>query len=88
MKVQVHLYGTLRRFSQPQTPGLWLGEVSQRISIRELIKQIGATEREVAVASINGQACPFEVEIPEGAKVILVIKGDEKSYESLYPMTF
>jgi sulfur carrier protein ThiS len=72
MKVQVHLYGTLRRFSQPQTPGLWLGDVPSGATIRDLITQIGTSEREVAVASINGKACPFEVEIPEGAKVILV----------------
>jgi len=72
MKVQVDLYGTLRRFSQPQTPGLWLGELFQGASIHDLIEKIGTSEREVAVASINGHVCPFDTKIPDGAKVILV----------------
>ncbi len=72
MKVSVHLYGTLRRFSQPQTPGLWSGELPQGANIQDVMNAIGTTEREVAVASINGKVCPFNTEIPEKAKVILV----------------
>ena len=72
MKIHAHLYGTLRRFSQPATPGMWQGELPEGTTIRALIRQIGASEREVAVVSINGNARPFETEIPEGAKIVLV----------------
>ncbi len=72
MKVHVHLYGTLRRFSQSQTPGLWSGELPQGANLQDLMKAIGTTEREVAAASIHGKPCSFDTEIPEKAEVILV----------------
>ncbi len=72
MKICVHLYGTLRRFSLPHTPGLWVGELHQNANIRDLMERIGTTQREVAVASINGQASAFDTPIPENAKIILV----------------
>jgi sulfur carrier protein ThiS len=72
MKIRAHLYGTLRRFSQPGTPGMWQGEFPTGTTMLELIRQIGASEREVAVASINGNVCALETQIPEEAKIVLV----------------
>ena len=72
MKVQVKLYGSLSRFSQPETPGVWLGEVPMGWSLRDLMHRIGIPEKEVWIGAINGSACPLETEIPEGANVTLV----------------
>ena len=72
MKIQVHLYGTLRRFSDPETPGIWSGELPLKTTIRDLMDAIGTSEQEVSAAAINGTTFSFDTEIPEGAKVILV----------------
>ncbi len=72
MQVRVKLYGTLRRLSARETPGLWQGEVPPGTRIEELIHLLGTKPGEVYTAAINGQACPFETEIPDAAEVILV----------------
>jgi sulfur carrier protein ThiS len=72
LKVQVHLYGTLRRFSDPDTPGIWSGELPSHATIRDLLKAIGTSDQEVSAAAINGKTCPFETRIPEGQKIVLV----------------
>jgi sulfur carrier protein ThiS len=71
-KRRVKLYGTLRRLACPGIEGLWQGELPKGTSIKELIVHLGTKPEEVAVASINGAACPFETEIPDNAEVILV----------------
>lgn len=70
--INVKLYGTLRRLSQKDTPGLWQGELLPKSNIYDLIAIIGTTPLEVAAACINGDVCPFDAEIPDGAEVILV----------------
>ena len=72
MKVHVHLYGTLRRFCDPETPGIWSGELPSDATSRDLLEAIGTTDREVAAASINGKTCPFDTQISEGLKIVLV----------------
>jgi sulfur carrier protein ThiS len=72
MFVTVKLYGTLRRLSLPETPGLWKGEVPAGINVRELINFLGTREGEVANAAINGEVCPLDTLVPENAVVILV----------------
>ena len=72
MQLVVKLFGTLRRFSDHATPGLWQGEVPPGINILELISLLGTTDREVAAAAIDGKVMPLETEIPEGAVVTLV----------------
>ncbi len=71
MHVRVRLFGSLRRLSQPQTQGLWQGEVPLGTTIEELILMLGTVPGEVYVASINGQLVDFESAIPDGAEVIL-----------------
>jgi molybdopterin converting factor small subunit len=72
MKISVRLYGTLRRLAQEGTPGLWEGDVPRDTSVLELISLLGTKPAEVANAVINGEVCPLESRIPEGAEVILV----------------
>jgi hypothetical protein len=72
VEIQVKLYGSLSRFSQPGSPGVWLGEIPIGWSLRDLIHYIGIPEKEIWIAAINGKACPFETEIPMGAKITLV----------------
>jgi sulfur carrier protein ThiS len=72
MKVHVHLYGTLRRFSDPDTPGIWSGELPSQATIRDLLQVIGTSDREVSAAAINGKTCPFDTQLSEGLKIVLV----------------
>ena len=73
MFVRVKLYGTLRRLSQPGTPGLWQGEIASGTRIIDLITLIGSSEREVSAASIDGTVRPFETEIPDGVTDIVLV---------------
>jgi hypothetical protein len=72
MYVKVKLFGTLRRLSQPATPGLWQGEIPAGCHISELVALLGTKEAELAAASINNQPAPFDAVIPPDAVVILV----------------
>jgi sulfur carrier protein ThiS len=72
MKVQVKLYGSLRRLSQKETPGLWQGELPPGTRIRDLIPILGTREAEVAAAAVDGQVCPLDLEIREGMTITLV----------------
>jgi sulfur carrier protein ThiS len=72
MEIQINLYGSLQRFSQPETPGMWQGDIPTDSKLRDLIARIGIPEKEIWIAAINGAACPFDAEIPEGAKVTIV----------------
>lgn len=71
MYVRVRLYGALRRLSQPETRGLWQGEIPPGTTIEALIRLLGTQPGEVYVASIDGQLHPFDAEVPDGAEVIL-----------------
>lgn len=72
MKVEVKLYGTLRRFSQSGTPGRWVGELPKGSSITDLIAHFGTQKAEVAVAAINDQVVDFSATIPPNSTIILV----------------
>ena len=72
MHITVKLFGTLRRLSQPETPGLWQGELSDGTTLRELVLLLGTQVEEVAAAAVNGTVLPLESTIPDGAVVMLV----------------
>ena len=72
MLIEVKLYGTLRRLSNKETPGLWQGEVPAGIRIYDLIRILGTKEAEVAAAAMNGEPCELDVVIPAGAVITLV----------------
>lgn len=71
MFVNVRLYGTLRRLPNPETPGIWKGNIPKGYTINELITILGTKSGEVAVSCINGNPCPFETEIPDSAGLYL-----------------
>jgi sulfur carrier protein ThiS len=73
MVIRVKLYGTLRRFSQPGTPGVWQGEIPPGARIIDLIELIGSTEREVSAVSLDGTVQPFETVIPDGVTDIKLV---------------
>jgi molybdopterin converting factor small subunit len=70
--VKVKLFGTLRRLSQPGTPGLWQGDLPEGTTVKNLFDLLGAGKYEVYTAAINGNPCTFDDDIPDGAEVILV----------------
>lgn len=70
--VTVKLFGTLRRLSNKETPGLWKGEVPDGTRILDLLAILGTVEAEVAAAAINGQPAQLDAVIPPDAVVILV----------------
>ncbi len=72
MRVTVKLYGTLRRFSQPETPGVWAGEIPEGCTLLELAALLGAAENEVAAGAIGAITLPLETVIPPEATVLLV----------------
>jgi hypothetical protein len=72
MQITVKLFGTLRRFANPETPGRWQGEVPLGLTVRGLIVLLGTQPAEVAAASINGEPAAFDVSIPPDALVVLV----------------
>ena len=72
MKVEVKLYGTLRRLSKSGTPGKWVGELPEDSSIAELIAHLGTRKAEVAVAAINDKVVDFSATIPPNSTIILV----------------
>jgi sulfur carrier protein ThiS len=70
--VTARLFGTLRRFSLPDTPGEWHGELPPGSSLRDLVRALGAEERELSAASVNGTVRSLDTAIPEGAEILLV----------------
>ena len=72
MRITVRLFGTLKRLSQPGTPGRWQADVPEGTTIEALITLLGTRTAEVYAAQVNGELRPLEFEIPDGAEVILV----------------
>ena len=72
MHVTVKLFGTLRRLSSKETPGLWQGEIPEKSRISDLITLLGTKDAEVAAAMLNNESCDLNTEISDGAVVILV----------------
>jgi len=72
MDVRVRLFGTLRRFSSPGVPGVWVGQLAAHSTLDDLVKVIGATDREVLTATINGSISPMKAVLHDGDEVVLV----------------
>jgi sulfur carrier protein ThiS len=68
----VKLFGTLRRFSSPQAPGFWTGELPDGSTAHDLIKLIGADADEVAAVSINGTVRRLDTKIDGNDEILLV----------------
>ena len=72
MQITARLYGTLRRLSQPDTPGLWQGEAPDGLTVAGLVSFLGTRIEEVAAATRNGEPCPFDTILEDGDVVVLV----------------
>lgn len=72
MRITVKLFGTLRRLSNPDTPGLWTGEILEGSTILDLLHLLGTSERELAAASINQKVVELNAVIPQDAEIVLV----------------
>ena len=72
MNVHVQLYGTLRRYSLPETPGRWSGELPDGATIEELLAEIGISPNEIAGASVDGQLRPLHWKLSADVAVTLV----------------
>lgn len=72
MRIVVKLYGTLRRFSNPSTPGFWTGEIHEHSKIKDLIGILEINKKEIALSTINGAAVDIEEIIPEESEIIFV----------------
>ena len=72
MLVTVKLFGTLRRFSHADTPGIWRGEIPPGSTLFDLAALLGAPAEEIAAGAINGDTLPLDTVIPQNATVMLV----------------
>jgi sulfur carrier protein ThiS len=72
MQVTVKLFGTLRRLSNPETPGLWSGEIPEGSTVSDLLSLLGTSERELAAATIENKIVEFNAAITENAEIVLV----------------
>jgi sulfur carrier protein ThiS len=72
MRITVKLFGTLRRLSNPDTPGLWMGEILEGSTILDLLHLLGTSERELAAALINQTVVELNAVIPQDAEIVLV----------------
>src|SRR5208282_2965922 len=67
MIVTAKLFGTLHRFESPGFPGLWRGSLPSGSTVRDVVQAIGADEREVAAAALNGVMTPLDTTVPPDA---------------------
>ena len=72
MKATVHLYGPLRRYSPPETPGLMRVDIPDGSTIEDLIDHIGIDRKEAMATAINGKACAVNRQISENDEVHLI----------------
>lgn len=72
MRLTVKLYGTLRRLSNPATPGVWVGEVPEGLDLAGLVQHLGTRLEEVAAAAVNGEPQELTYRLQDGDQVVLV----------------
>jgi sulfur carrier protein ThiS len=72
MHIRVKLFGTLRRLSNPETPGMWEGEIPEGTTVLELLHQLGAGQYECNAAAINGVSVDLSAEIPPDIEIMVV----------------
>ncbi len=72
MQIRVKLFGTLRRLSRKETPGLWEGDVPVGSTINDILSLLGAGLYEANAAAINGQPCTLDTVVLEDAEIIIV----------------
>ena len=72
METVVHLFGSLRRLSQPDTPGQARVELPAGSDIRDLLTRMGIEEKIVMASAVNARACTLDKRIVETDEVYLI----------------
>ncbi len=72
MKIVLHLFGTLNRFAQPDTPGIRAMDIPDGSNVIDLLKILKTKDNEVAAAAVNGKTCPFDKELQDSDEVYLL----------------
>jgi sulfur carrier protein ThiS len=72
MVVTARLFGTLHRFASPGSAGVWQADMPAGSTLRDVLCAIGAEEREMSVAALNGIPIPLDTVIPPEADLVLV----------------
>ena len=72
METVVHLFGSLRRLSRPDTPGQTRVRLPAGSDIRDLLRRMQIEEKIVMASAVNGRACTLEKKIMETDEVYLI----------------
>jgi hypothetical protein len=72
MIVTARLFGTLHRFASPGSTDVWQGDLPDGSTLRDVVRAIGAEEREVSVAALDGIPITWDTIIPPEADLVLV----------------
>jgi sulfur carrier protein ThiS len=72
MIVTARLFGTLHRYASPGSPGLWRGDLPAGSTVHDVVKALGAEEREVSAAAVNGIVVTLDTTVPPDADLVLV----------------
>lgn len=69
MNIEVRLYATLRRYL-PETPnGITTIEVTEGITVLEVINQLGIDPAEVHLSMLNGMGCELAQTVNHGDRL-------------------
>ncbi len=69
MAVEVRLYATLRRYTPASPNGVITVEVTEGITVLELVKQLGIDQTEIHLIMINGIGCELGQTVNPGDRV-------------------
>ena len=72
MKIVIHLFGTLNRYSQTDTQGIRTMDVPDGSNVLGLLKILKTKDKEVVATVVNGKTCPFDRELQDGDDVYLL----------------
>jgi len=70
MKVTVTLVGTLRKYSLPETPGEWKGQIAEGSCVADLAQRIGIPDSVVKLSTIDDSMAKLDTPLKDGARVL------------------
>jgi molybdopterin converting factor small subunit len=72
VNVQVKLFGPLRKYSDPDSPGHLRVELPAGSTVADLVSRIANQRGEVAACAVNGRTRKLDTVIQEGDVVMLL----------------
>ena len=72
MKIDVKLFGTLRKYSNPESPGRLQVNLPVNSTVTDLVDRIVERRGEVVVCAINGHTQRLNTVIHDGDEVVLL----------------